>query len=189
MDGDLLDVNGKSTDGPIPLDPTSEDPPHGPSLSDADAHRKRQRQPHSQATREKIRQRLLGRKYTDQRRRNISDALAGRTLSDAHRAACSRAQSGRVVTEETRKKISAANAGRKLRPLTDRERVARSIAMTGRIFTESHRRNLSESQVGLKVGFRWIVSVRTAWERHLPADEAADLVATGRWRWGRRPWR
>jgi hypothetical protein len=42
---------------------------------------------------------------------------------------------------------------------------------------------------GLKVGFRWIVSLRTSRERHLPAEEAADLVAAGRWRWGRRPWR
>jgi hypothetical protein len=143
--------------------------------------RVRNRRHHSPEARKRIGLALLRRKQSDDRRRNISDALTGRRLSDAHRAACSRGQLGRVVTDETRKKISVANAGRKLRPLTHRERVARSIAMMGRVFTESHRRNLSEAVIGLKVGFRWIVSLRTTRERHLPAEEAADLVATGGW--------
>ena len=143
----------------------------------------------SPETREKIRMSLLGRKHTDERRQNISNALTGRRLSEEHRAACSRAHLGRIVSVETRRKISAANTGRIQRALTHKELVARSIAMTGRIFTEEHRKSLSKAQVGLKVGFRWIVSLRTSRERHLPADEAADLVVTGRWRWGRRPWR
>jgi hypothetical protein len=143
----------------------------------------------SPETREKIRLALLGRKHTDERRQNISNALTGRRLSEEHRAACSRTHLGRIVSVETRRKISAANAGRKLRPLTHRERIARSKAMTGRIFTEDRRKSLSKAAMGLKVGFRWIVSLRTSRERHLPAGEAADLVATRRWRWGRRPWR
>jgi hypothetical protein len=61
--------------------------------------------------------------------------------------------------------------------------------MMARIFTEGHRRNLTEAVTGLKVDFKWIVNVRTTRERHPPAEEAADLVATGGWRWGRRPWR
>jgi hypothetical protein len=149
----------------------------------------RNRRPRSPETREKIRTSLLGRKHSDERRRNISDALTGRRLSDEHRAACGLGQSGRIVSEDTRRKISVANTGRKQRPMTHKELVARSIALTGRIFTERHRENLSESQVGLKVGFKWVTSLRTTQERHLAAGEAADLVATGRWRWGRRPWR
>jgi hypothetical protein len=73
--------------------------------------------------------------------------------------------------------------------LPDKERVDRSIAMTGRIFTVGHRRNLSETVTGLKAGFKRIVSLSAIRERHLPPGEAADLVATGKWRWGRRPWR
>jgi hypothetical protein len=154
-----------------------------------DTIRVRNRRSQSPETRQKIRMALQGRKHTDERRENNRRSHLGRPLSDAHRAACSRGRLGRVVSDETRRKISAANTGRKQRPLTHKELVARSIAMTGRIFTEEHCESLSESQVGLKVGFRWIVSLRTSRERHLPAGDAADLVATGRWRWGRRPWR
>jgi hypothetical protein len=143
----------------------------------------------SPETREKIRLTLLGRKHTDERRQNISDALTGRSLSDKHRAACSRAQMGRVVSDGTRAKISEANRGRKPRPLTRNERLNLSIALQGRIFTEEHRGNLSEAVTGLKVGNRWITGLVTSQERHLPAGEAAVLVATGKWRWGRRPWR
>jgi hypothetical protein len=61
--------------------------------------------------------------------------------------------------------------------------------MKNRVFTEEHRENLSEAMTGLKVGHKWIVSVKSSRERLLPAQEAADLVATRRWVWGRRPWR
>jgi NUMOD3 motif len=147
----------------------------------------RRRRVQTAETRERIRRALLGRKHTDERRKNISDALAGRALSDDHRAACSRAQTGRVVTAETGAKISAAKKkGRKPRPLTRESRIALSVALTGRIFSQQHRRRLSEAVTGLKVGHKWIINLTTSRERLLPYDEAADLVATGSWRFGRR---
>jgi hypothetical protein len=61
---------------------------------------------------------------------------------------------------------------------------ARHFIPIDEIFTEAPRENLSGSQLRLKIGYKWIVKLRTIRKRHLPAEKAADLVATDRWRWG-----
>jgi len=74
--------------------------------------------PHSKETKEKIRQKLLGREFSEMRRKNISNALKGRKLSKEVKEKISRSNKGKskkghvawnkgiLCSEETKQKIS-----------------------------------------------------------------------------------
>lgn len=76
--------------------------------------------PHSDKTKQKISDSLLGIKYSEERNKKVSDSLRGRTLSEEHRKNIAKATSGRIGgmtdkkhTNATKKKMSESAKKRK----------------------------------------------------------------------------
>lgn len=87
------------------------------------------------ATREKIRQSLLGREMSPEWREKIAASRRGKPLSAATRANMSRGHKGKKLPQETIDKIAAANRGKKRTP----EQVeAMRARLTGRKLSPEH---------------------------------------------------
>jgi hypothetical protein len=117
-----------------------------------------------------------GTKHSAETCEKLRLALIGKSLSPEHRAKVSVALLGKPRSDDVRAKIS---AGHKAKGET--EHLRRLHSMGGRIGGQIVGR--------LNRGKRRVVNPMRNEERYLDPDEAADLVASRRWIWGRRPWR
>jgi hypothetical protein len=109
---------------------------------------------------------------SDETRKKISDGLTGKHLSTETRAKLSAALIGKPRPPEIREKI---RAGHKARGNSE-QHLRRLHSVGGRTGVAGR----------LNRGRRWVTDLSATEERYLPPEEAADLVSTLRWRWGRR---
>ena len=96
---------------------------------------------HSDETRQKMREKKLGRKFT---------------MSEAHKAAISKSRMGHAVSEETREKIREKRKNQVIPKHSEETkqrmsemRMGENNPMYGKEFSEEHRRRLSESKKGI----------------------------------------
>ena len=115
-----------------------------------------------------------GTKHSAETREKLRLALIGKPLSPEHRAKVSAALLGKPRPDDVRARISAGH-----KALGETEHLRRLHSMGGRTGVAGR----------LNKGKRWVTTPKRNEERYLDPDEAADLVATRRWIWGRRPWR
>jgi group I intron endonuclease len=67
----------------------------------------------SEETREKLRNKGIGREVSSETRQKISDANRGKTFTEERKRKISDAHKGKIISEEAREKISNANRGKK----------------------------------------------------------------------------
>lgn len=99
----------------------------------------------SEESKQKQRERNMGKILTEEHKRKIGRALKGRPISEEQKIQISNTLKGHNVSLETREKISKATKGKKRSPFTEEHRKKLSEARKGIVFSEEHKRNIREA--------------------------------------------
>ena len=107
---------------------------------------------HTEETKRKISESLLGKEFSEESRRKMSEANLGKKFSEEHRRKISEKNKGkwgtflgRRHTEESKRKISEAHLRKEL---SEESRRKKSEARLGRRHTEESKRKMSEVHLG-----------------------------------------
>lgn len=104
--------------------------------------------PHSDETKQKIREKRIGKKASDEARRNQSIAQKGRKPHINNRNATSKRLKGVPKPEEQKQKISNTLKGCKLTPQQRENQLKASQQRVGTKATEQHKQNISKGLTG-----------------------------------------
>tara|TARA_E500000318_G_scaffold111085_1_gene128414 strand:+ start:119 stop:823 length:705 start_codon:yes stop_codon:yes gene_type:complete len=111
--------------------------------------------PHTEETKRKISETLLGKKFTESHKRKISEARIGKKHTEETKRNISEAHSGKKLTEETKRKISEAQLGENNSMYSKKhtEEAKRKIGEfhKGKIVTEETKRKMSKAKSGKKL--------------------------------------
>ena len=113
--------------------------------------------PHTEETKRKISEALLGKIVTEETKRKMSEVHKGKKLTEERKRKISKARLGTKHTEETKRKISEALSGEKNhnygKKLTEETKRKIGEFHKGKIVTEETKRKMSEVKSGEKHPF------------------------------------
>ena len=111
--------------------------------------------PHTEETKRKISEALLGKIVTEETKRKMSEVHKGKKLTEERKRKISKARLGTKHTEETKRKISEALSGEKNhnygKKLTEETKRKIGEFHKGKIVTEETKRKMSEAALGKKL--------------------------------------
>jgi hypothetical protein len=113
------------------------------------------RTPHTEETKRKISEALLGKKASEASKKKMSEAHKGKKLTEETKRNMSEARLGKKHTEETKRKISKSLSGEKNhnygKKLTEETKRKIGESHKGKIVTEETKRKMSEAALGKKL--------------------------------------
>ena len=126
----------------------------------------------SEATRKKIRDKLKGRKISEEARRN----RIGRKLSPEHRRKIGLASKGKKHSEETKRKMRGKKHTDESRRKMSEARKGEKNPMYGKRHSEEHRRKISEANKGKKISEEHKRKLRLANIGKKPSEETRRKI-------------
>ena len=126
----------------------------------------------SEATRKKIRDKLKGRKISDEARKN----RIGRKLSLEHRRNIGLASKGRKHSEETKRKMRGKKHSEATKRKLSEARKGAKNPMYGKRHSEEHRRKISEANKGKKISEEHKKKLRLANIGKKPSEETRRKI-------------
>ena len=126
----------------------------------------------SEATRQKIRDKLKGRKISEEARRN----RIGRKLSEEHRRNIGLASKGKKHSEETKRKMRGRKHTDESRRKMSEARKGEKNPMYGKHHSEEHRRKISEANKGKKISEEHKKKLRLANIGKKPSEETRRKI-------------